>query len=166
MPLRRKALEEKVLDVDASMQGALIFKDSVNLRINGKFEGTLETRGSLTLGQTSYVNAAITGDEIVVAGRVNGKITARVKLTLLSSAIVQGEIMPSKLVINDGALFEGTCRMLQDYFNAEELARYLEVDINSVMEWADSGKVPGNKESEGWKFERKAVDEWIASGRI
>jgi len=166
MVLRKKALEEKVLDVDASMQGELVFKDPVNLHINGKFEGKLETKGNLTLGQTAYVNATITGDNIVIAGRVNGKITARVKLTLLSSAIVQGEISPAKLAMNEGAIFEGSCHMLQDYFNAEELARYLEVDIDSILEWANSGKVPGKKEADEWRFERKAVDEWIASGKI
>ena len=35
----KKKLEEKILDVDAAMQGSLTFKDPVNLRINGKFEG-------------------------------------------------------------------------------------------------------------------------------
>jgi len=49
---RRKDEEfaEKILDVDASMQGTLAFKDPVNLRINGKFDGKLDTKGSLTIG--------------------------------------------------------------------------------------------------------------------
>ena len=34
-------VREKILDVDASMQGTLSFNDPVNLRINGKFEGKL-----------------------------------------------------------------------------------------------------------------------------
>ena len=40
----------KILDVDASMQGTLSFKDPVNLRINGRFEGRLITKGTLTIG--------------------------------------------------------------------------------------------------------------------
>ena len=36
---------EKWLEVDASMIGTLTFKDSVNLQINGRFEGTLDTKG-------------------------------------------------------------------------------------------------------------------------
>ena len=35
--------EEKILDVNATMQGTMIFKDPVNLRINGEFEGKLDT---------------------------------------------------------------------------------------------------------------------------
>mgnify|MGYP001562796733 FL=1 len=162
----KKKLEEKTLDVDAAMQGTLSFKDPVNLRINGKFEGYLETRGNLTIGSTAIVNADILGDNIIIGGRVKGKITARERLTLLPQAIVEGHIYPAKLNIAEGAVLQGECTMLHDFLNAEQLARYLEVELNSIMEWADSGKVPGNKEGSDWKFERKAIDSWVASGKI
>ena len=162
----KKKLEEKTLDVDAAMQGTLSFKDPVNLRINGKFEGNLDTRGNLTIGTTAVINADIVGDNIIVGGRVKGKITAKERLTLLPQAIVEGHIYPAKLNITEGAVFEGQCTMLHDFLNSEQLAKYLEVELNSIMEWASSGKVPGNKEGSDWKFERKAIDSWIASGKI
>jgi len=162
----RKKLEEKVLDVDAAMQGSLIFRDPVNLRINGKFEGTLETKGNLTIGQSAVVLADIIGDNIVIGGKVKGRITARESLTLLPTAVTEGDIYPAKLNVAEGAILEGRCSMLQDFLNSEELARYLEVDMNSVMEWANSGKLPANKEGNNWKFERKAIDQWVASGKI
>ena len=162
----KKRLEEKVLDVDASMQGSLIFKDAVNLRINGKFEGTLETKGTLTISSTATVLADIVGDNIIVSGKVKGRITAKERLTLLPTAIVEGDVYPAKLNITEGAILEGNCLMLHDFLNAEELARYLEVDLNSIMEWANSGKMPGHKEGNNWRFERKAIDSWVASGKI
>ncbi len=162
----KKKLEEKTLDVDAAMQGTLSFKDPVNLRINGKFEGYLETRGNLTIGSTAVVNADILGDNVIIGGRVKGKITARERLTLLPQAIVEGHIYPAKLNVAEGAVLQGECTMLHDFLNAEQLAKYLEVELNSIMEWADSGKVPGNKEGSDWKFERKAIDSWVASGKI
>ena len=162
----KKKIEEKVLDVDAAMQGSLSFKDPVNLRINGKFEGTLETRGNLTIGQTAQVFADIVGDNIIVGGRVKGRVTAKERLTLLPTAIVEGDIYPAKLNVAEGAIMEGNCSMLHDFMNAQELARYLEVDLNSVMEWASSGKIPGEKEGSDWKFERKSIDSWVASGKI
>ncbi|HTZ11822.1 MAG TPA: polymer-forming cytoskeletal protein [Candidatus Margulisiibacteriota bacterium] len=162
----KKKLEEKVLDVDASMQGTLSFKDPVNLRINGRFEGNLDTRGTLTVGQSAIVSADIVGDNIVIGGRIKGKIIAKESLTLLPTAIVEGDIFPTRLNITEGAILEGKCSMLHDFLNAEELARYLEVDLNSIMEWANSGKVPGQKEGGDWKFERKAIDSWVASGKI
>jgi len=162
----KKKLEEKLLDVDAAMHGSLVFKDPVNLRINGKFEGSLETKGNLTIGSSATINADIIGDNIVVGGRVKGRITAKERLTLLPTAIVEGDVYPVKLNITEGAILEGKCTMLHDFLNSEELARYLEVDLNSIMDWANTGKVPGLKEGNGWKFERKAIDSWIASGKI
>ncbi len=162
----KKKLEEKVLDVDAEMQGSLAFRDPVNLCINGKFEGTLDTRGNLTIGSTALVKADIIGDNIIVGGQVRGKITAKERLTLLPQAVVEGNIYPARLNIAEGAILEGQCSMLHDFLNPEQLAKYLEVELNSVMEWANSGKIPGNKDGEDWKFERKAIDSWVAAGKV
>jgi len=158
--------EEKFLDVDASMQGTLSFKDPVNLRINSKFDGNLDTKGNLTIGQNAEVNAHIIGDNIIISGRVKGDILARHKLVLHSSAQLEGKIKTIKLIIQEGARFEGECQMLHDSFNCEELAQYLEIDTNSVLEWAANGKMPAVKVGTEWKFERKAIDDWIASGKL
>lgn len=165
MVFKRKQ-DEKILDVDASMQGSLSFKDPVNLRINGKFEGNLDIRGNLTIGQSAQVFADITGDNIVIGGRVKGRVTAKERLTLLPTAIVEGDIYPAKLNITEGAVLEGRCSMLREILNSDELARYLEVDLKSVVEWAQSGKIPGIKEGQSWKFERKAIDSWIAAEKV
>lgn len=166
MAFSKRKIEEKILDVDASMQGTLSFKDPVNLRINGRFEGNLNTKGNLTIGQTATVFADIIGDNIIIGGRVRGTVTAKERLTLLPTAMVEGDIYPVKLNVAEGAILEGGCSMLHDFLNVEELARYLEVDSNSIMEWASTGKVPGVKDGDSWRFERKAVDSWIASGKI
>lgn len=163
---KRKTGDAKILDVDAAMSGTLTFRDPVNLRINGKFEGTLETRGSLIIGPTAMVNAHIVGDDIVLAGRLKGEILAKQKLTLMDSAIVEATIRTAKLIVNEGAVFEGACHMLGDYLGPDDLAKYLEVDISSIIEWANSGKVPAVKEGESWKFERKSIDEWVAAGKV
>lgn len=162
----KKKIEEKILDVDAAMQGRLTFKDPVNMRINGKFEGSLETKGNLTIGPTAVVIADIVGDNIIVGGKVKGSIIAKERLTLLPTAILEGDIYPAKLNIAEGAIMEGRCSMLHDFLNSEELARYLEVDLNSIMEWANSGKMPGRREGSEWRFDRKEIDSWVASGKI
>jgi excisionase family DNA binding protein len=166
MAFNKKKLEEKVLDVDVAMQGNLTFKDAVNLRINGKFEGNLETKGNLTIASTATVSADIMGDNIIIDGKVKGKVIAKERLTLLPSAVVVGEIYPAKLNVAEGAVLEGRCCMLHDFMSADELSHYLEVDLNSVLEWANSGKIPGLKEGNDWKFERKTIDSWVASGKV
>lgn len=156
----KKRTVEKLLDVDAEMTGNLVFKDPVNLRINGKFEGTLETKGNLIIGETAVVSAQITGEDVIIAGKVKGKIVA-LRLSLLSTAKVEGEIRTNKLIISEGALFEGVSHMVSDYLSIEELAHYLEVNTSNILEWVDSGKIPANREGDSLRFERKTIDEWI-----
>lgn len=177
---RRPEEEEKILDVNASMQGNMIFKDPVNLKINGTFEGSLTTKGNLTIGESAEVNADIIGENIVIAGSVTGDIIAEMSLTLISPARVVGDIRAPSLTINEGAVLHGTCHMIFDeaeltklgaknkkgVMSAEEVARYLEVEVNSVVMWADTGKLRGRRESGGWKFDRSAVDEWVKNEKI
>ena len=175
MMMRRdkKRETEKVLDVDASMQGTLIFKDYVNLRINGTFEGVLNTKGNLMIGEQAVVNADITGESIVVAGKVIGNITALKDLKLISPARVVGDIRSPLLSIAEGAIFDGTSRMLSkatdlmdNAMTPDDLAKYLEIETNLVYEWANSGRLPGTKNGDAWRFERAKIDEWIARGKI
>ncbi len=166
--LKRDKQEKKILDVDASMQGTLVFKDPVNLRINGSFEGKLDTKGSLTISENASVRADINGDQIIIGGKLTGNITAANSLKLLSTAHVVGDITTPNLCVEPGAIIHGKCQMIStagaksNIFNIDELARYLEVETSNILEWANSGKIPAFKEGNDWKFERPKIEEWIA----
>lgn len=171
----RKHDGDRVLDVDASMQGSLVFKDPVNLRINGRFEGTLNTKGNLMIGENAVVSADITGDSIVIAGKVNGNVHALKELKLIAPAVLVGDIKTPLLSVAEGAVFDGGCRMLSKespegaryaVMTPEELAKYLEVDANMIMEWVNSGKLPGTRDGDKWRFDRSKIDEWVAAGKI
>ena len=168
---------DRVLDVDASMQGSLSFKDPVNLHINGRFEGILNTKGNLMIGEHATVNADITGESIIIAGKVNGNINAQKELKLIAPACVIGDITAPLLSIAEGAVFDGNCKMLAKatpedghrqsvMMTPEELAKYLEVEVGVISEWVNSGKIPGMKEGDTWRFDRMRIDEWVAEGKI
>ncbi|MBP7056710.1 MAG: polymer-forming cytoskeletal protein [Candidatus Omnitrophica bacterium] len=168
---------ERVLDVDASMQGSLVFKDPVNLRINGRFEGTLDTKGSLMIGENASVDADISGDSIVIAGRVNGNIRASKELKLIAPAHVVGELSTPILSVAEGAVIDGMVRMvtkkdpefpgsLRSTMTPEELSKYLEIEVNMILDWVNSGKLPGIRDGNAWRFERNKIDEWVAAGKI
>jgi excisionase family DNA binding protein len=172
-----KRLEaDKFMDVDASMQGSIVFKDPVNLRINGSFDGTLNVKGNLMIGENAVVNADIIGESIIVAGKVNGNITATKSLKMVSPSRVVGDIKSPQLSVAEGAVFEGRCSMLVGTKNdlsgfgasitPEELAKYLEIDANMVSEWANLGKLPGTRDGNSWKFDRNRIEEWMASEKI
>lgn len=168
----------KILDVDASMQGSLAFRDPVNLRINGKFEGSLDTKGNLTIGENAQVRANIVGEDIVISGKVTGEVVASGSLGLTSNAHLVGDIRTPKLTVAEGAIFQGRCEMsvketkvnrstIQEaMLTVDELARYLEVDAASVTEWAKAGRIPSQKDGSSWKFDRSRIDAWIASEKI
>lgn len=173
----RKQDQERVLDVDASMQGSLVFKDPVNLRINGAFEGTLTTKGSLMIGEHAVVTADITGDSIVVAGKVSGNIRAIRELKLVAPACVKGDVKTPVLSVAEGAVIDGTVRMLagpdagtglppQDTMSPEELSKYLEVEVGMILDWVNAGKLPAVRDGEIVRFDRMRIDEWVASGKI
>jgi len=178
--MRRRTREdesrEKILDVDATMQGTLTFKDPVNLRINGSFEGNLDVKGNLTIGENAVIRASIKGESITVAGRVFGDIVAIKELKLIPPASVAGNIRTPRLSVVEGSVLDGKCDMSRkgiesqaaskNMLSADELAKYLEVEKSMVFEWAKSGKLPGIKEKDAWKFNKETVDEWIADGKV
>ncbi|OIO78828.1 MAG: hypothetical protein COW11_04090 [Candidatus Omnitrophica bacterium CG12_big_fil_rev_8_21_14_0_65_43_15] len=175
---KKNGVEEKVLDVNASMQGTISFKEPVNLKINGHFEGALDLRGNLTVGPQATVNANINGDDIIIAGRVHGDINARVRLSLLSTAQLVGNIRSPLISIEEGACFHGNSHMIHgsprhvcagpdsNYMTAEELAQFLEVDMSVVRDWAKTGKIPAQKDGNSWKFERKQIEDWLVTERV
>ena len=167
--------EDKTVEINAQMQGSLTFKDPINLKINGEFNGSLETKGTLSIGNKAIIEANISGDNIVVAGKVNGDILAQKMLTLMPTAVVKGNISTSKLNIVEGAIFQGKCQMIEDaeigtiddnLLDIDEVAKYLEIDMDEIEALAHSGKIPGKRSGNNWKFERSQIDHWASSGRI
>lgn len=155
--------EEKVLDVNAAMQGSLVFSDPVNLRINGKFEGTLTTKGSLIIGKDADVRADITGERVEISGSVKGNIRATQLLKLDSGAHLSGDVEVFKLSIDEGAVFNGKCRMLDDKISLRELSEYLSIEEKKIKEWVDNGTIPVEKEGGKLMFDRKEVEGWVGN---
>ena len=175
-------IEDKVLDVNASMKGTLRFDDPVNLRISGKFEGALDTKGKLMVGPKADIKANITGESVSIAGVVNGNIKATTILKLESNARLYGDVETPKISISEGAILNGQLNMSGaaasannqssageprgDWMTINQLAKYLEVDANKVNEWVNGGMIPGTREGGEWVFERSKVDQWIAEGKV
>ena len=162
----KEILEEKIIEINAKMEGTLTFTDPVNLKIYGRYTGKLDTRGTLTIGSTAQVEANIVGEAVIVAGKVKGNIIAKKMLVLMPTAVLHGDISTPKLNIVEGAVFQGCCHMLEDILSIDDLAQYLEIEIPAIVELATTGKIPAVKEGDSWKFERAQIDQWAASGRV
>ncbi len=174
---KKEELAEKVLDVDASMQGAITFKDPVNIRINGSFEGKLDTRGNLTIGENAKVRATVRGDRVVVAGKVKGDIVATQSLSLVMPAVVEGNIATPRLSVAEGVIIEGQVSMLSGkqkesprapevQLTLKDVAQYLEVEAQVVEEWARQRKIPAQQENGNWVFKKSDIESWIQQERV
>jgi excisionase family DNA binding protein len=162
---------EKWLEVDASMTGSMVFKDPVNLQINGHFDGTLDAKGNLSVGEKAEVKATITCEAITISGTVNGDITATARVELTATARVHGKVISPRVIMQEGAVLNGTLQMTggsaeSAWMTVDELARYLEVDASTVTQWAQAGRLPAQRDGNQWQFNRSKVEEWLAQERI
>ncbi|HOV62401.1 MAG TPA: polymer-forming cytoskeletal protein [Spirochaetia bacterium] len=89
-------------------------KFSKSLKIDGRFEGEIESSGFLYVEEGAEVRANIKVRSIVIGGVVHGNIVASEKLEMLASGKVFGNIRTAKLRIADGVVFEGKCEMIKD----------------------------------------------------
>ena len=167
--------KSKVLDVDASMQGRLVFKDPVDLKISGQFEGSLDVKGNLTVGENASVNAEVRGENITVSGKVVGDISVSSKLTLTRTARIIGDIKTPVLKVEEGAVLQGNCEMIsseepsgkkKEILNSKQLAEYLEVELDEIDELIKNRKIPAFKENNEWKFNKAKIDAWVVSEKI
>jgi cytoskeletal protein CcmA (bactofilin family) len=110
--------DESTISASKSMnqlgQGTTIvgnLQSDSDIRIDGKVQGNLSTKGRLVLG----VNGVIDGDVICnngfIEGKINGKVECIDLLVLSKTAFISGDIMIKKLVVEEGAKFNGRCTM-------------------------------------------------------
>ncbi len=95
-----------------SVTGEAAFK--AMLRIDGHLSGKINSgSGTLIVGANGKVDANIEVAVAVIHGTINGDIIATQRLELGRAAKVNGNIQTPSLVIEQGGIFEGSCKMLK-----------------------------------------------------
>src|SRR4030065_2319922 len=93
----------------SEFEGKLTFNQTV--RIDGNFKGQIISTGTLIIGDDAVINAEIEVGTAVISGNIVGGITAREQLELHAPAKVSGTIKTPKLIIIEGAIFDGSCQL-------------------------------------------------------
>jgi cytoskeletal protein CcmA (bactofilin family) len=111
------------------------------MRVDGHLSGRItSTSGTLIVGANGKVDANIEVAIAVVHGTVNGDIIATQRLELGRAAKLNGNIQTTSLVIEQGAMFEGSCKMIKTNAVAAKAKQPLDTSsIKSVT--ADSSSV-------------------------
>jgi cytoskeletal protein CcmA (bactofilin family) len=97
------------MDVGTEFVGELRFRDT--FRVDGRVQGKIVSDNTLIVGESGQIDAEIDGGTVSIRGTVSGRVHGRQKIELLAGAKVQGTLVSPKLVIEEGAFFEGTCDM-------------------------------------------------------
>jgi cytoskeletal protein CcmA (bactofilin family) len=92
-------------------------KSSGDIRIDGSLTGNLNTKGKVVIGQTGKVNGEIVCKNCEISGTIEGRVIVNQLLNLKASSKILGDIVTSKLSIEPGAIFSGTCKMSENNNN-------------------------------------------------
>ncbi|MEQ8423894.1 MAG: polymer-forming cytoskeletal protein [Cyclobacteriaceae bacterium] len=82
-----------------------------NIRIEGKVIGNIKSKSKIALGNSSHVDGNIIAQNADLEGEVKGRIEISEMLILKATAVVHGDIITGKLVVEPGAVFNGSCKM-------------------------------------------------------
>ena len=97
------------IDRDTEMTGEIKFSDS--FRIDGTFKGKILSGNTLIVGEGGNVEADVDVANISVNGVVKGTLKASERIEIYALGRVSGEIITPKLIVEDGAFFQGSCQM-------------------------------------------------------
>ena len=97
------------IDEGSEIEGKYSFSGTVML--NGKLSGEIQTKDTLIIGEKGVVNAIVRAGTVIISGEVVGNVNATERVELRGTARVFGDVEAPVVVVEEGVLFEGHCRM-------------------------------------------------------
>jgi len=82
-----------------------------SIRVDGKIVGNVVTQADAAVGINGVVEGSVDARNITVAGKVMGTLTAAQKLVLEAKSVMKGDIRTARLVVDEGAVFDGRSAM-------------------------------------------------------
>jgi cytoskeletal protein CcmA (bactofilin family) len=98
-----------VIDQGCEFEGRLTFVGT--LILNGKLRGEVLSSDTLIVGEAGELDADVQVGVAIVSGQISGHITARERVEIKETARIIGDIITPTLVLKEGVIFNGHCRM-------------------------------------------------------
>lgn len=103
---------ETVLGSDVTFKGEVSYEGA--MRIEGKFEGKITSKGRLSIGKGAHVSGEVTVGTVSVEGVFKGNVVSSEKVELTSTAQMTGDLRAPRLVVAEGATLVGNCTISPD----------------------------------------------------
>ncbi|MFZ7112804.1 MAG: bactofilin family protein [Desulfatiglandales bacterium] len=107
--MRKKNEINAFLGKNTEFDGKLTFSGAVC--IDGKFKGEILSQGTLVVGETAVIESNIHVSHMIISGEIRGNIIADERIEIHAPGRVFGDIEAPVVVIDEGVIFEGNCRM-------------------------------------------------------
>ena len=100
---------ESLIDRESHFTGT--YRTPHDLRIEGRYEGEIECKGTVHVGETAVVNARIVAGNVTVAGQCDGEVACDNRFEILRTGRVSGTVTSASTVVHEGAFYQGDLRM-------------------------------------------------------
>ncbi len=90
--------------------------------INGTVDGSVTATGFVTVSESGVVKGGIKGEYAIVGGIVGGNIEVQGKVALGKAGRLKGDVIATRLIIEDGAVFHGRSSMVPEKSEAGDFA--------------------------------------------
>ena len=111
-----------IISASSNFEGTL--NSSGIIRVDGNFNGELNVDGNIIVGESGNINATIRANKVTIAGRIEGNVHCNESLELTSGGKLFGDIEVRSITIENGAVFQGKCIMI-------DCSSVLELPLNS-----------------------------------
>ena len=109
-----KSKENEIPSINLLGPGTVVkgeIRVSGDFRIDGTLQGSIECKGKIVVGPSGSIEGEIQCQNADFSGEVKATVKVSELLTLKETARFSGDIVTSKLAIEPGAKFSGTCKM-------------------------------------------------------
>jgi cytoskeletal protein CcmA (bactofilin family) len=104
------------------------------LRLDGHFKGKISGEGTLIVGEGAKIESDIHVSHILNRGEIQGNVIADERIEIHAPGKVIGSIQTPILVIDEGAIIEGNCRMRKTEKKDEKRLTLLDSDKSDIEE--------------------------------
>ena len=110
MPMKQNSEEINVyMGKNSFFEGKMTLEGV--FRLDGKVQGEIFHKGTLIMSETAIVKGKIEVSALILNGTVEGEVNAKVRIEIHSRGQLFGTITTPVLVVQDGGVFEGNCKM-------------------------------------------------------
>ena len=115
-PLNQDLPRRTTERLDANAKGSLIASDlqiegkiegAGHVRIAGSFKGDVHVHGNLTIDPGARLTGQVRANTVVVGGELHGNIEAAVRVELLATGVVAGDVKAGSLIVSAGSRMRG-----------------------------------------------------------